>query len=383
MGTPARIGDSVEDALARILFPGTTDRLLLEWLLSAGRESAFRRWIERVGDPVRAVASWPPARRNLFPLMSYTIREYGLPAPQPFVENLRAAEIHETFRCERYAGVVEDVLETVMGAAERVLYLSGLSLGPLYPRPDLRHHGECIVAAATAQEAKAVVNALCARKYELLSEPAWEFVPRVRLRHWSGLTVGVQSSFLSLPCTDGDPFGRVHAEGRVWGKHPVRVPCVGDAVLECIGRQAYDAGRYYSDWLVDVFVCLRVMTQDSIARSAAHAQSFGLSRFLRVTLDFLDRLSGTARSSIVASVSSEPPTLPERLMLRGDLFQYGRKRWLRSGNRISSRVILRHALWPNQDVTAWIDNKGWSAEMAAGVSDRPWTLEEPVDRASQ
>src|SRR5580698_3015328 len=97
---------------ARLRLPTEAQTLFLQCCLLPvrGRGTAFRAWLELVGDPARGVADPLSADRQLAALLYHALRTGEVEAPASFLSALRVATLHEQLRAETVAAAAAEVL---------------------------------------------------------------------------------------------------------------------------------------------------------------------------------------------------------------------------------------------------------------------------------
>ena len=338
------------DVLGRLILPGRKHTALLQWLLSADPRLAFQNWLAQVNDPSKEVQAWPPAERGLLAHLGYVVRQYGLPAPNAFAHHVRTAEIHESFRAQTYARILDEVVRIAEPVGEPMLYVLGMPMDALYPREGLRHHGHCILALPSSRAAVGLATALHATGYE--PQPSRAPGQHVLLRHRSGFLVKVQVAFpLSAM---GRDFETIYEEGRPWRGSLIRGPSLPDSMVEMLSAVAHDGSRRHLDWLIDAYYCCSRMKPAELDAFLRVARQNGLHRLAAIVLEFFcAHISPMQSMPDFSDAKQSALSFPERLFLVSALRA---RRWrapLAFKTYAISPGLLRHALWPDGDVAGW------------------------------
>jgi hypothetical protein len=154
----------LRQALAAVL-PSVPETDLVRsvlWEGEAGRE-AWRRWRERVGDPLPAFERLHAGLKGLAPLLHVAVQRNQLEIPPAFGSYLRAAYFREELRGNAYRRILSSVLRALAAAELQPLVLKGEALAAtIYDDPKTRHsHGiELLVRRAEAARVAAILPAL-------------------------------------------------------------------------------------------------------------------------------------------------------------------------------------------------------------------------------
>ena len=358
-------GAPLATVLAQILLPQKKEALLLRWVLGQNRHAACREWLAYVGDPDAEVASWPPGRRGVLPLMALAARDSNLPLRDRFAELLRAAAIHETFRSERWEALALEAAKLIEPRCRQALHLSGIASGQVYPRPGVRHHGLCIFAFATGDQCATARSALCEHGYTLLPRPVPGSVPGLRLRHRSGFVIFLQFGLLALPGGDRVLFERAYQTGNNWNGEAIRTTAACYGLLETLGRATYNFQRSNLDWLTDAHFLSRAMDTTAFGVFWHEADRLGLTRLAGHLIQFLQELdleslafSEPANSKHDGQRAESTLSFPEALMLwfsqRGPDARHGRRTLLKLAGHPFLWSVIKRAYLGDPQIRAWI-----------------------------
>jgi len=360
---------ALEVLLERILLPRDSDALLLKWTLERNPKEHYERWLDNVGDPVVGATGRRQGRRNIFPMMGEALRQAGLSQPESFSNLLRAAEIHESFRSERWEALALQAAEIIAPSCGRALHVAGSSVGRRYPRQSLRHHGLCQFAFETSAARGTAVAALLRERYAMAALPVRGTVPGIRLRHETGFVVSLQVGFPALGGDNQSLFDLTYDAGTDWCGGQIRIPAVWGDLIERIGRATYDFHRYDLDWLVDCYFLCRSFGAPDVRALERAADLFGLSRLTRSVVRLLREIDPEIFQFSIDGCQFQTCgdlelTFPEALLLwlgqRGPYGYRGRRGLLAACSHPSIWLVAARAYFARPDVRTWVEGQEWS-----------------------
>jgi hypothetical protein len=291
-----------------VLLPTEQDTLLLRGCLGTGDAGAeaWCAWLERIGDPRKELVHRRPILSHFLPLLHLATRRYHAEVQSDLAFYLRVAYFREELRSQRYRGILQRVLRSLMDAEIDFTVLKGAALAcTVYDDWALRHCHDIDLLIEKAD----LESALRALQNGGLGRPCeWSRTSRdTQPLHDSKLPIELHADLFPLPLHQGGT--RAMVERRQAGEIvslSAYVLAPSDTLLHVCVHAACSESRASLRWVTDAWSIAKKyagLDWDSFLETAARKK---LSLPVYVMLEYLFvRLGATVPRGVLQSLARD------------------------------------------------------------------------------